>query len=428
MNVLIPALLTLCTIFLASAEASPPDVTEWRSGLAAIHGAIKDQGDLGFCWANAWTSYLEAKVLIEKHKSIELSPLYVGRAHMAEAFISTLTTMNHGPIDATPANQSALAQEGMSTLSHYQNFKNNPVEQEATKAFFIRKFQKYSEEQLEGYAFANANKFGIVPTSVYEKHINELGAIGPYAGSYPPYNNHYYAPENENKFQTFIASHLLDKNLIDQYLANNGQSQLERDFDREVGNTPIAETDTFSFEGKNYTPDSFLKDYIGFSDSIFQLKPIPMRFVFGHLVSPPAIPTPQNKLDFAVAENFDSSISAILDELAQRHPVLLSMTIFDDVEHNAKLTQDGVLDPAYCEKPGDCKVSGTHAVMIVNSMKDQQGKVKAFIIQNSWGPQGTDENGIQSHLRAIRGFNIVTIDYLRKALKHRDYAFRYMML
>ena len=415
-----PALiLSLATSFCItpSSFASLAKISTWKAGTPALHGAVKDQGDVGFCWANAWTSYLESKIMIEKNKSIDLSAMFVGRAHMANEFVETLEQMNHGKQGED---------ENLNVLTHYQDLAKDPVSLAVTKNLLIRKFQRYSENELEGFTFARASQFGVVPKSVYEKDTYQF-PLGPIAGTFPPYVNRYYSPEYQSKFQTFIQDHLLNPEDMNRYLGDDGKMALERDFDLDNGNHSLAERDAFTFEGKEYNSHTFLTQYIGFNPSDFQMKPLTIADIIKRLNHETIEPT-QSKSGYADETNFDEVIAGIQKELDQRHPVLLSMLLFDDVDSNPNLTNEGVLAPENCISDDGCKSMGGHAVMIVNSMKDETGKVTALIIQNSWGPQGTNDQGIQTKVRAKRGFNIVTLDYLREAMHHRDYAFSYMFI
>lgn len=395
-----------------------PEVSTWKAGKAATHAPVKDQGNIGFCWANAWASYLESKVLIEKGTSIKLSTLYLGRAHMADEFISTLKQMTVGPIVENPSNE-ILSQDGLTVLSRYQGLANDPVSLEATKQFFIRKLQKYSHEELEGNSVTQAPTLGVVPVSVYEKPKTTINTLGPVAGPIPPYENRYLSPDNATMFKDFISDRLLSSSDMDKYLGLDGKNSLERDFDNDIGNTPIAETDSFTFEGTTYTPTTFLENYIGINSSD----------VANGVTQDIGIQnSPQLKYGRARKENFNESVANIVAQLKVGRPVLLSMLVLDDLENNDPSIPVGIFDPSYCNKPGECKRLGGHAVMVVNTMRDASGHIKALIVQNSWGPQGVNQNGGQTKVRADRGFNIVTMNYLRAAMKLRPYAFSYILI
>jgi hypothetical protein len=407
-------------------QIKAPPVSTWKAGKAATHSAVKDQGNIGFCWANAWASYLESKVLIEKGRSIELSTLFLGRTYMADNYITTLKQMTHGELVPTSSDE-ILSESGLTILSRYQELAKDPVSLDMTRQFLINKLQEYSSNELEGNTMTEAPTLGIVPVSVYEKPKTMTDSILPSAGAFPPFENHYFSPDNQSTFKDFISNHLLSSADIAKYLADDGMSSMERDFDTDIGNTPITANDSFDFEGKSYTPSSFLETYIGINSSDI-IEGVHQMYanVPASMVGKDALPT--LKYGRATKEAFNQSVANVQAQLKIGRPVLLSMVVLDDMENNDNQVTTGVFDTAFCKKPGACEKLGGHAVMIVNTMKDASGHVTAFIIQNSWGPQGVDQNGVQTKVRADRGFNIVTLRYLRAALKFRPYAFSYIVI
>ncbi len=389
-------MISIALLFSASfSEAALPSPIDWKPGVAAAHGKVKNQGDVGFCWANAWTSYLEAKVILEKNKLIDLSAMYVARSHMAEEFFKTLGTINLAPLQPVPESSTLLAQAPLTILSRYRELKKDQVAFDLTKDYLIWKLQSYSSLELEGYHSDEAHAYGVVPSSIYEPTVSAFAPELP-------------VESDGTKIKNFIARHFFNDQDINRYLQANGIDTLAKEFDSEINHTPLGRNDSFFYDGQTYTPLSFLHDYIG--------------------IQPQGIVASHKNSEFAYDINFYSVVDSIQKELENRRPVLLSFLLLDDVDHNENLFNDGVLDTDFCEEPGNCKESGSHAVMIVNSLKDQDGKVQAFIIQNSWGYQGTDENGAHSEKETDLGFNIVTLRYLREALKHQDYSFHYMMM
>ena len=416
------------------AATTAPNVSSWIAGTPVTHGLVKDQGDVGFCWANAWSSFVEAKILKDKGTSIDISPIYLGRAEMARVYVSTLGTMNQpSSEDNDPTNASLkkeiLSRSALDILGKYKEAKKDPILSQLIKPYFTKKLQDYSADN-EAFSFMESPQFGVVPSSVYEKQKYDITPLGPVSGMLPPFVNLYFAPEFEDFFNQFVENHLLNASDTDRYLGKNGVNELERDFDRDLGNQPISEEDSFVIEGKSYTPLTFLSSYVGINSS--DLKGgSPMLFIpdlaeIMALQESEDTEAPRLKAGMAALEDFDKNVLAVQKELDKNHPVLLSMHILDDFETNPNFFMNGVLDPFYCEVPGKCKDEGGHAVLIVNTMKDADGNIMAFIIQNSWGPMGVTEKGAKSRVRADRGFFIVTMDYLRASISEkRPFAFTY---
>ena len=151
----------------------------------------------------------------------------------------------------------------------------------------------------------------------------------------------------------------------------------------------------FNWDGKTYTPVSFLHEYLNFNAS----KLVQIEWNAG--------------ADSAKTSQFINSIDQHI-QLGEATTLEFPILAQDAIHFNRDLNQpDFIFDETRATSPWN-KNLGMHVAVVVNTLKDTSGNVKAFVIQNSYGLRGRDRFGRTTSDEKQRGYDVVTIDYLKK--------------
>ncbi|MCM0607358.1 MAG: hypothetical protein KA715_14810 [Xanthomonadaceae bacterium] len=317
-----------------------------NAGNPVPHTNPRDQGYVGFCWSYTLMGLMEGEAL-KSGKTITLSPEYVGFYHMYDGFLKGMPTFK------------ALARKKLPTTGF-----GKKVWEPVRKMILEQALGFLQQTPSEGSPgmqapFDYAAKYGIVPESIFETKISKERA------------------NMEKRIINYFSEKLQLKDTVADYEAH--PEKLLAEFAIAFGATPPKPNDKFVYEGKEYTPLTFAKDYLNFDSSEY-------------------------KEVIVTRSNQTSVYPKIQKSLADGNAVPMGFIIFGDTFEKTK--QTGVFDSTACPN-GTCeKISGGHAVLIVNEVYN------GVIIKNSWGQTGHDVMGQASGDKSQYGFYTVTQSYL----------------
>ena len=358
-------------------ETTPKTVDDFRAGAAVEHSGVRDQGNAGFCWAYSTTAMIEAGLLRDRRIQLDLSEEYV-------AFFNIYDQL----LKMAPQLFAMMKRDGTPTA------KKNAAINDFVNGALILFFFHPTEGAPDLTSGPNLiEKYGIVPQSVFP--FKSKGGL--------------FASRVEGRVRRFINQTLRDPEKSKAFRKRNADGtysneplaepilvELAKAYTNEAiappaeGQPSLAKAllgayrDGFTYEGVHYDPKEFAKSYLGFAPSNYRV--------------------------VAVDSKHEKEGLALLSEtLAKGEPAELAFTLYEGYSEQAKAS--GIFQPGLCSgKP--CGVAGGHAVLIVNSAQDAKtDRLGGVIIQNSWGPVGLDDRGQPGE---TKGFQIVTLDYLRK--------------
>jgi len=333
-NVMICLLALPCLFNYAAASVA---VDFYAKQPAVIHSSVQRQFPVDDCWAFEITGLMEGGALRQGHQ-VELSPEYLDLYWIYTQI--------------------------------YNNFKTG-------NANFV------PDEGFEGSAGLNTvKKFGAVPKKLF---------------SYTP-----VTLDDDtnlmNRIQAFVNQTMSDPKQIAQYesVDENGiNEKLLSDFSNVVGVHLPKPDEVFKFNGKAYTPKSFVSRYLKFKPDDFVLF------------------TPQSS-------EIQSSMNLIRQALKSGTQVGIGFTLFQDAIPSDPSTnifemvsKTGIFSSDLCPNQHCATVRGGHVVLAVNWLEDANANVNAIIIKNSWGTQfGRDDRGSLTNDPTKKGFFIIENGYL----------------
>lgn len=391
-----PFFVTVGTLLLATSVAratplsqSPPYPSlESEAVIGPVtHSPARDQGDVGFCWAYSAAGFMEGEAL-KQGKKVTLSPEYLGLHHLPNLLYQLLPVFDAADFDVTGI-LSFLVRLVVDTI----------VVQLVAPEGSI----SFSE------SLADVSSIGMVPESVFSMKF----PLGKDANG----KSVEIHPTLQERIQGFVTAKLLDKRWVEYYEKN--PEVFRKDFFDSLNIHPPMPTDTFEYEGKTYTPITFMKNYLQFNSDDYQEVAVtqgPYQNIFDKIaqlgvsmngVTPPNWPKPLTGL--TRDQVLDIARSSIRDNRA----VPIALLILED----QKLAESsGVLSNANCEN-GACTSSvGGHAILMTGMKQKADGSLNAVIIKNSWGDIGLNDHGASSTVNGTRGFFLVTPDYLASSV------------
>lgn len=316
------------------------------AGNPVPHTAPRDQGYVGFCWSYTLMGLMEGEAL-KSGKNITLSPEYVGFYHMYDGLLKSLPTIKFFARKKEPK-------------SWFDKNAWELARKEIAKVV-LQTLQQTPSEGSPGMAapFQYAAQYGVVPESIFVTKITKDKA------------------NLEGRVLNMFIEKFKLKSTVEDYQAHN--EKLFADFAAAFGATPPKPTDTFTYEGNNYTPITFMKTYLNFDPTAYK--------------------------EVVVNRSNQSTIlPKIQKSLADGFAVPMGFIIFKDSFELAKTS--GTFDSATCANQTCTQIAGGHAVLIVNS------SASGVIIKNSWGQTGQNVMGEQSQDTSTLGYYTVTSSYL----------------
>ena len=311
-----------------------------RSGLDTVHipqTGAKNQYSVGFCWAYSVAGLMEA-VELKNGTTLDLSEEYLGFYHIFDQLKKILDASD--PVAAL---------------------------HDVHEGFRVPGALKLAEE------------VGMVPEDVFNFKFDATGDLQARIG--------------EHFSKTFA-----DPAKLRAYRSNDRLifSELVEIF----GKKPIQPTDSFTFQGKRYTPISFMKERISVRADDFE------SITF----------TP---------DNFDMVTHYLKRALADQMPVPYStMTLFGIGG------DDPVWDASKCKDTG-CLPDGGHAMLAVDFVTEggrggamSAAEVKkvfhnpfqAVIVKNSWGLVGNGQDGTPAATENDKGYFTITRSFIETAM------------
>ncbi len=382
----------VATLFIAlPALATEPPKTpaDFLISDPVTHSEIRDQGKTGFCWAYSTTAMLEAELLRERGIRTDLSEEYIGFFHIYEQLLKMAPQF---------FTMEKAAPEGQDSPRPGRDLLNG-----ALVTFFFHPAEGAPDLNL---GMDLIEKYGIVPESAFAFKSAKGFFASRIEGRVRRFINQTLRDPVKNKA---FRKRKADGTYTTEPLARPMLEALARVYTNELDpSTPgkLAKTlldvyrSGFAHDGITHDPKTFARDYLGFKRSDYQLLEV----------------TPENE-----AERF----ALLRESLAQDRPVQLAFVLYADYSTAAKTT--GILQNTLCEGKA-CPPAGGHAVLIVNeALSASTKRLDGFVIQNSWGAFGLDARGKTD---GEKGFQIVTLDYLRRIYtlekaqpQHRNWSF-----
>jgi hypothetical protein len=358
----------------------------------AVYTPVRDQGAAGFCWAYSMTGFVESEALKNKI-SVTLSPEYLALNHMAnllESFIPLFDSVSNSIFGIRFLLDhfllTKISTEGAFTLS----------------------------ESLE-----DLNVIGAVPESIFSyKEAFITNAQGqPVAPS----------PSLDQKSTQFISDHMANPVKVSFYRANI--AHMKEEFFQALGVRPPMPTDTFTYEGKTYTPVSFLRDYLKFDASNYQEVAVSDHDYDDFLddaiyaFNPDAEKAlPAKQYVPLMMKDGDLALSLLQKVVSDNESVPVNFVIYED-QKMAEST--GVFSSQDCTADSCQSLESGHSVLLVGLKMDQdptkskEAVASALIVKNSWGPKiGLTDKGVDDPLarsQGAAGFFIIKKDYLEQA-------------
>lgn len=329
--------LALITLSQASAQIAATPVP---------HTPPRDQGAVGFCWSYTLNGLLESEAL-KSGKTVTLSPEYIGFYHMYDHLKENIGKFRFWARKKEPKSK---FDKKLWELARVEAAKQ-------VMGFLGQSPSEGAPNLTE--PFTLLAKYGVVPEAIFNTKIGK----------------------DQSGMEKRVLNHFLDKlmlkSTVDDFAAH--PEKIHAELAKVFGITPPMPDAPFTYEGREYSALSFVKDYLSFDSSQYQ--------------------------EVKVTRSNQSRIyPQILKSLDDGNSVPLGYIIFGDQFEEAKNT--GVFDSANCKNQTCSKPAGGHAVLGVNYTSH------SLIIKNSWGPTGLDVMGTASSDPAAKGYYAITTAYL----------------
>jgi hypothetical protein len=324
---------------------------------AVTHTAVENQGSVGFCWAYTLTGLMEGEAR-KQNVSANLSPEYLGFYHMYFQLQKHLSWFE------------TVAQRISSDL---RSNADSVVEDAYNRIYVQDRFFKPSEGNDEKIALQEIQISGTVPEEAFKFRVGTDAK----------------ETDFENRVKNFVKTNMLDGGKLAQYKSvdQDGINQaLFSELSKALKISPPKPNDTFTFEGRSFTPRTFMTDYMRFD---------PKAWV---------------ELD-ATSDKQAKAESLIRQVLSKNIQVPVAFLVFDDTNserQNAQILveKNGEFSTRFCTDGKCAEPAGAHAVLIVNSTSD------AFVVKNSWGHIGRDDRGGKTSVTSETGFFLLDFSYL----------------
>lgn len=339
------------------------------------HGPICNQQGAEICWAYTENEFASALLLKNTGKLIQTSPDHSGFWHLysqvynnSKYFLNLSERVNQKKISL----KTAIA-EAKRFLRGRKGFRATP-----NSGFEI---QPGSNEAI---ALNESANFGMVPNTTFDHPIT--------------------TPEQGQAFSTALTK------LVTTIIKSPNKTSLFGAADADGVNTPLYQlmtqnlqpfyegsgtgsthlpyrpSDTFTYNGNQYTPGTFMTQVMKFDPSQWSQVTLTnknqtalMQAVHESLAGADPVPVP---IGFAVYNQ----------QAAQQAPFTWSVDLFNGQQPH---------------------LDGGHEIMIVNGRTDSSGKLIGVTAQNSWGTGiGNDANGNPTNVAADSGFFNITTPYL----------------
>ena len=331
---------------------------------AVTHTAIRSQGQVGFCWAYTLAGLMEGEAKKDKI-NVLLSPEYLGFYHMYFQLQKHLSWFGVVVRHLDQNNQSAF----------------ESVTQDAYERIYVRdRFYKQGEGNDEALALNELEISGAVPQEVFNFKLG----------------TQIKDQDFELKIKNFIKAKMLVAKNLDSFKTTDGNGMNETLFEalaKSLDLTPPKPSDSFTFQGKSFTPKTFVTDYLKFDPGAF--------------VQIAVTPAKQQR-----------ALNLIRDTLKANDAVPIGFEVFMDPNPSGdnalkQAGKTGDFSNRFCPG-GQCKqIDGGHEVLGVNWTEDSKGNVTSIIIKNSWGHQGgRNDRGQETREDSESGFFILESDYL----------------
>ena len=204
----------------------------------------------------------------------------------------------------------------------------------------------------------------------------------------------------ETALHDFVSQYMLDLGNLNRYaitddfgMSKNLITDLSKFLTPALGFTPMLPTDHFNFEGKTYTPRSFMKTFLHFDPTKFQA-----------FVSTP--------------KTHDLAIAAVSEALKNNIAVPIGIELFNDQKDFVGAFSRAITSGTFTEN--DCpdkickEIYGGHEGLAVNFITgNNPDKTSELIFKSSWGHRGLDVNGAPNKDRYQTGYFRITSEYLR---------------
>ena len=151
---------------------------------------------------------------------------------------------------------------------------------------------------------------------------------------------------------------------------------------------------TFKDHSVLYSPQKYLKEYLGFD--LKNLK--------------------EQMLKAEQMDGMGAFVERIAAQVEKGNAATLSFNIVGrDSNEFSRATEksDFAFDFERAAAPENMAM-GSHVALVVNTMRDASGKLKALIIQNSIGLRGRDRMGQMTADVKKRGYDVLTLEYLKR--------------
>lgn len=372
---------------LGKAPPAPPAPTPNYSALLSesvlgpvAHTAPRDQGDAGFCWAYSLTGYMEGEAL-KAGKHVQLSPEYVALNHIPKVLYDLL------PKIAEFNKQGLLMRFLIDALV----------------------LPRISPEGASSYSegLGDLDRYGVMPETAYNfKYPTKKDSDGNPVASHPTL---------AERIILFTETHLTLNSKVEYYIAH--PNEFREDVYDAIGSHPPGPSTTFVYEGKTYTPLTFMKEYVGFNPSDYQEVAVADKNFQAAQGSDGAAAsdadsTPPSQFKPVTWYSDDQAYETIKKVIQDQTAVPITYMIFEDQRSAQK---SGVFSPDNCVNSSCQMLAGGHAVLATGLKVSANASVDAFIVKNSWDLIGLDDSGQSTADPSKKGFFLITRGYMTQA-------------
>jgi hypothetical protein len=347
--------------------ASTPEKTDFRAKQDAVtHTSTQNQGQSGFCWAYALSGFMEGEAK-KNHQSVILSPEYLGFYHMVFQLQKHLDWF----------------QSQTRKIKGRSSAEVDSTAQDAYERIYVRdRFFQPDEGGDELQAIHELEVSGIVPQKSFRFKL-PTGA---------------QERNFKDSIKNFIKTNMFDEEKLAMYqkLDDDGLNEtLFTALSKALTLSPLKPSESFDFEGKSYTPKTFMADYLHFEPEAYKQVS----------ANPRKVP---------------NALNLIREVMKKNIAVPIGFTVFEDQapgfnEDASELAaESGDFSTRFCPNGKCTKVEGGHEVLGVNWTEDSSGNVNSIIVKNSWGRVGgRDDRGVETHGQSETGFFVLEADYFK---------------
>lgn len=370
---LLPFLLISVFSTKSAFSSQPKTAQDFISPSAVVHSQVREQGNTGFCWAYSTTAMLEAEILREREIRVDLSEEYLGFFHFYDQVLRMAP--KYFKLERS------VSVDGKESRPLRDLFNG------AVVSFVLRPSEGAPDLRL---GIDLIQKYGIVPESAFRFKASKG----------------LFASRIQGRARRFINDTLRDpvKNKAFRKRNLDGSYSNEPDADRLMEALARVYTDEmdslspavlaekllkayrfgFGFDRVLYKPKTFARNVVGFNHSDYRFFEV----------------TPANEAE---------QLMVLRQSLSDGRAVQLGFMLNENYSDDAKTS--GILQNNLCDGKV-CAPAGGHAVLLVNEARSASThELAGFVIQNSWGPVGLDDEGKAG---GEKGFQILTLDYLRR--------------